>query len=1639
MSEAFAGNQERKEGKAMIRRGIGLGSRLAAVALAMALMLSLAGDRGRAATVPAIINGQDPLEVLSLKIRPNIIIVLDSSGSMTRLADEGGLSNGDNPRSGDHPRSKMLQAKQVLRQVIATNETKASFQFGQYSQYGISMSYQSEGDNRFQYVADERDFPSMQTGVELTVRRALGDTGGNRGFQSWQIIDAQWNTLFFQEQKSGPDPICQAVVPGPYPRFFQRGQDLADEIENAMNSSPPCNTNSATNTYRVDYDEGTGDFDFSRTSGGRSWRLRWGDGPNNIRNSLAETSTSSTSYCSTCTRGTDAPWILLYRQTGYGDSNNDLDTQWTFEEEIPSGSSNAVEFFQLRAGRFWNGEVIRVEADGDICDLQFATPATKTNPPSVTVQLVANGCGADDPNNRVVFSFGGGRFSGNNRSCNGFRSKSALIPCDLQSPPAPSQIEMVGPYIDNELPLDANGDPADWDGDGTVDYIERMDGGWEVQSVNVSPSSKASGSTPIANSLIDIKGLADGSNSCITNPPPTPGTLDRVDVTGNVGACVQRGFAELWNNGQAGTTVMAGPGPWQLDAISGHLDPKEKTIVLFVTDGDDTCGVRGGNGSNSMDDRARRAAYWAERLYQPLDPTEPASSVQTYVIGFGGAWNTSGPYRLNWIAWGGSGLGQGNVGQPAITDNGDRWTEGTTSIANKRARCTTCEDAFIAPDAATLAATIQGIIDQGASDGEFSAQQSITESIFEYVELASNPPTDVFDPRDPTTRYSAIVPTRIISSFTLPGFRGQVKAYQNDGFGNAVLKWSAGDALFNLVSGGMNAECTASGTTGALTGECTFEQLHDNSTESTISGSAAAIKRRVYSTTRNGVYTFDAQDLEAYGRGAWTPPERVSLWPPNTQVAPTNYTSEGILDEALGLPLDTSTDPAGDFTTLQNEFGACVGNNLPGGCTSGTASIQMQAARREARDMMLAFMAGARPADDGSGGPKRASGAISGVAVGDILYTAKSWVLADSEFATAAVVTQPLPSEPLATPWVAEYQLFRDGDGAGRPNSDGMLRQGYGLRNPDGDASAGNDSRNDLKPVMTVVYSPANDMLHAFRAGPCYTPVSSPTNCSGSSTIENGGEELWGFIPFDQLNALRLRFINEPQGRDNHVYMLARGVRFSDVFVADDNPPMSVTVGGVTHSVNGVWRRILYIPRGIGGKYVTALDVTGPGAYTAAALDTAGPVPLWNRGNPDTDDGTATGTNNGTSSDRIAYSEMGETWSMPSIVYRDKTTNTNTLYDTARRPNGVDYVLYMGSGYGGTGEGSTFYTMDALSGDVIAAVDVETVAQSNGLDRTTLTYPNALVANAVGFNPAVFSLLETVHPAASAPTRVYIGDIHGRFWKFLTARPEVAIPVADLGEDQPIGTAASLLGMPPSPDVPVPFVYAAAGAESRADGPFKMFGFRDDGTDTQVTIGGGVVANQVTTFPPMVSLHTRTYDQGQPLANCGYTEEAVFRGTIQPATAFECSAITAGTCSDPVGRVFFGGTRLNLPNTVFAPPTPLACGTGDYPCRSSFDSIVYALGAKTGLAAYDLNASGDDAYRIFRDNRIAAIAMLADPDPGAGGSSFNTDEGEMKAPPKPPPPPGVPPTSTTATANVLMERVPGYPPPSVHYGSTVCQ
>ena len=351
-----------------------------------------------------------------------------------------------------------------------------------------------------------------------------------------------------------------------------------------------------------------------------------------------------------------------------------------------------------------------------------------------------------------------------------------------------------------------------------------------------------------------------------------------------------------------------------------------------------------------------------------------------------------------------------------------------------------------------------------------------------------------------------------------------------------------------------------------------------------------------------------------------------------------------------------------------------------------------------------------------------------------------------------------------------------------------------------------------------------------------------------------------------------------------------------------------------------------------------------------------------------------------------------------------------------RKPKGNDFVLYVGSGYGSTGEGTSFYSMDPLTGDVITRVNVDSVAAASyaALVRAGMPYANAIVANPVVFNASRFLYaaggVKSPNVAAAPARRVYVADLHGRLWKFLTAAPDKPLPVADLGANQPVATAAALLGLPANDPNAKAYVYVTSGNENRAtqNPRFANFGFLDNGSDTDLTVLAPVTQNGIQVYPPMESKFVIPF-------------EDLFRGTVQPATAF--SETAAGK-----GRVFFGGTRFNRPASTYAPPVP------PFPCRSSFDSILYALGAQSGLAAYNL-AFGN-TYQIFQDSRIVALSTQAAP----GASRLAKDEGLAKTgqPIEPPPPMGLSPT-TQATQNVIPVSGPGLPQPSVRFGSTVCQ
>jgi hypothetical protein len=1493
-------------------------ARAVAAGLAAGMFLLMSGDRGGLAATPP---GIDPLEILNLQIRANAIVILDSSGSM---AETLAPSAGD--LAGDDPNSKLYQAKAVLTQVIRDNERKVSFQFGQYEQPGVGAQ---AGEMAVPTVeASTYDPGNASGGAVLSTERFLYSTTSARTANlvtNELTVDLRSyivpNNARIYLIENGTSNVNAPVAAGLYPT----GTALALALSTAAS-----NAGTGGNAYTVTYMDNHR-FRFRRTTGTQSFTLRWsqmGTGDNLTLRNLIGGSTTDQAAAGTPPEATTA-----------NDSRGAIDLRRRSDTEfVESG----VTFYKLFARRFFNGQrLVLRQSSNATSAAPTAAPASLGNGDvvcSVTPAIGTTGVGgtgqlavATDP------------FSARDQpwvelvrgdaSCNAAAGAQASrfyfssVPRgNYAASPAAGQPEYI-PGGGEWRRLDTGPNPdvwIPWGADNTCGGFESL--------VSLQPCTNNAQFNLIAPHLkleVEIDpvtrlpiGYTENTDGSIT--PPTEPTVQGIRAGGSTP--ISESIADV--DAEFTSTL------WPTISAYGANGPFPKTFLIFLTDGDDTCETpNGGNAIGSTqterDDRnALRAAYRAQLLFQPIDSTNPArasaSSITTFVVAFGSGASAA---RSNWIAWGGSGMTR-----PTFDHGGGiglRWA--TAPTAADRLACTTCQDAFIAATAAQLSDALRIAIEQGQSVGVFSDQQSVTESIFELAYLAPQPsdPDDSVDPLKPATRYNSTLPVLLQSVFTMPDFEGHLRAFRRGGTAT-IEQWDAAVKLNDRLTAGFAG------------GQWSFSELRGVGTdENNLTG--ARIQRRIFTSSGNGFFDIDVNDLIA------SPPNnpgRVTLWPPQPTVDPALAAGAypaGILDDALGI--GTGSTPLLSFTDLQTQFAACTGSvalDIPADCTAASGR-----ARQEARQIILASAAGAELVKVGNVALRRTSDK-------QLLYRQRPWSLAESTLAAPAVASPPSAQEPGRH--VAEYRLYINGPRSGGPAGPAIeaIAQGFGLRNPDDDGTTDpedQDTRMDLKPVMSVVYHAANDMLHAFRAGPCRN-TSGASTCT-DNTVETGGEELWGYVPYDVLHALKDRRLG--QQRDPHTYMLAAPVRLADVFVPGTFSNSSLQVSG-----EGVWRTYIFFGRGIGGTHVTALDVTAPGPFTRSSLKTAGPIVVWSRGNPDTRNGLVGGPPNNTASgnnDLALYAQMGQTWSVPAIGNVDPVANT-----TPRKPNAttdpIEFVAYMGSGYDpspaclngvGTCAGQRFYGLDALTGDVVSSVNVGNRANS------ALPFPNALVAGPAAFNAARLSDVDDdVNTALDVTTTVYFNDIHGRVHRLDTSIRNTSTVLADINNDtagagpmvHPLGVAPALVNSADFAGTPRPKIFVQSGHDNRiflpdaipaTTPPFKMVGLQDDGTGD--VSGDGIAGNVRVLF-------TRDLTD-------------LFRGSTQPTTAFG---------ENGNARVFFASTRFNPAGTTNAPPPP--------PCRSSFDSRVFALGALTGNAAYDLNASGQDEYVQYRDEKVQAIQVV---------------------------------------------------------------
>ena len=285
--------------------------------------------------------------------------------------------------------------------------------------------------------------------------------------------------------------------------------------------------------------------------------------------------------------------------------------------------------------------------------------------------------------------------------------------------------------------------------------------------------------------------------------------------------------------------------------------------------------------------------------------------------------------------------------------------------------------------------------------------------------------------------------------------------------------------------------------------------------------------------------------------------------------------------------------------------------------------------------------------------------------------------------------------------------------------------------------------------------------------------------------------------------------------------------------------------------------------------------------------------------------------------------------------------------------------------------------------------------------------PNALVANPAAYVAAQLAPGFVGNPAASTAALVYFGDLHGRMWKFITDAPGALIQLQPTtpqtfppfstsytdSPDQPIGASAALLNLDG-----IPHVYWETGNDLRVIPPanFNFVAMAD--------VGSNSLNPTTTQTDPLARKFVLPLDNAalSPLQLAGY------RGTAQPATAFNATG---------VGRVFFTGVKFFDQDVT----------TGN--CKSGFDSVLFAVGAVTGSAVYDLDSNGSvtsgDRAVVLANTKVNAIR-------GSMGQIV-LDKGDIgtSAPPAPPAPGAAPTANEGSSGEVIIDKIKA--------GSAVCR
>ena len=475
------------------------------------------------------------------------------------------------------------------------------------------------------------------------------------------------------------------------------------------------------------------------------------------------------------------------------------------------------------------------------------------------------------------------------------------------------------------------------------------------------------------------------------------------------------------------------------------------------------------------------------------------------------------------------------------------------------------------------------------------------------------------------------------------------------------------------------------------------------------------------------------------------------------------------------------------------------------------------------------------------------------------------------------------------------------------------------------------------------VYYGGNDgVFHAIKGG-----YGVPT---GDASGLTPGREAWGFIPqefFSQFNRLRNNspsissFFKKPYFMDGPI----------GIYTKDGDVPADGKLGGANDTVN------LYIANRRGGRFLYALDVNNP----------TNPKYLWKI------DSTTPG-----------FSELGQTWSQPSVI-----SNLAGLSVP---------LLVFGAGYDPAIEDldpavitSVNNTDSTVSGVGAGGVDTTTVGVVNRTMGRGIFVVNALTGALIwsagpigsgatkevaGMNYAIPSDVTVIrNESGGSVNRAYVGDTGGNMWRIdfrsdgALASPNLALTtVTKLASIADQSTAAGRRKFLFPPDVvaqPEGFDAVLIGTGDR-EHPFdttvtnRFYMFKDKGPDTGAVTGAtacdptiteGSIANASCTPDPIAGLTDLT-------SNCLQDASACTGGETQ-ATVQNNLALGRGWYITLGGGEKVVGNAISLAGTTFFNTNQPSATAGGGTCGSNLGvARQYQVATADATATSDLNAVG---------------------------------------------------------------------------------